>query len=100
MSFKPIYYSASLSLFKSPKARSDQLLPRHGLAALGSPFCVCRLSAAALCFVACCLCRSKEFRGYLYKRGKNAFKTWNRRFFMLKDRQLSYIKKAKVNSRT
>ena len=49
MSFKPIYYSASLSLFKSPKARSDQLLPRHGLAALGGgPFCVQVVSSCPL----------------------------------------------------
>ena len=47
-----------------------------------------------------CPHRSKEFRGYLYKRGKNAFKTWNRRFFTLKDRQLSYIKKATVHGHT
>jgi Arf-GAP/coiled-coil/ANK repeat/PH domain-containing protein len=35
-----------------------------------------------------------EFRGYMFKRGKNAFKTWNRRYFMLKDCQLTYVKKA------
>lgn len=31
--------------------------------------------------------------GYLFKRTTNAFKTWNRRWFMLKDNQLIYCKR-------
>ena len=33
----------------------------------------------------------------MFKRGKNAFKTWNRRYFLLKDFQLTYLKKATVS---
>lgn len=31
--------------------------------------------------------------GYLYKRTSNAFKTWNRRWFYLKNNQLAYRKR-------
>lgn len=31
--------------------------------------------------------------GYLYKRTTNAFKTWNRRWFYLKNNQLAYCKR-------
>jgi len=31
--------------------------------------------------------------GYLYKRTSNAFKTWHRRWFMIKDHQLVYQKR-------
>lgn len=33
--------------------------------------------------------------GYLYKRATNAFKTWNRRWFTIKDNQLIYQKRSK-----
>ena len=42
---------------------------------------------------------SKPFRdnirmeGYLFKRTSNAFKTWNRRWFIIKDNQLVYQKR-------
>lgn len=32
--------------------------------------------------------------GYLFKRTSNAFKTWNRRWFIIKDGQLVYQKKS------
>jgi len=32
--------------------------------------------------------------GYLYKRTSNAFKTWNRRWFYLKNNQLAYRKRS------
>lgn len=34
-----------------------------------------------------------HIEGYLYKRTSNAFKTWNRRWFYLKNNQLAYRKR-------
>lgn len=34
-----------------------------------------------------------RIEGYLYKRTSNAFKTWNRRWFYLKNNQLAYRKR-------
>ncbi|KAG8035138.1 hypothetical protein G9C98_001628 [Cotesia typhae] len=36
----------------------------------------------------------KRMEGYLFKRTSNAFKTWNRRWFCLKDHQLVYKKRT------
>jgi PREDICTED: similar to centaurin beta len=33
-------------------------------------------------------------QGYLFKRSTNAFKTWNRRWFMIYDNQLVYQKRS------
>lgn len=35
-----------------------------------------------------------RIEGYLYKRTSNAFKTWNRRWFYLKNNQLAYRKRS------
>lgn len=35
-----------------------------------------------------------QTEGYLFKRTSNAFKTWNRRWFCLKDHQLVYKKRT------
>ena len=35
-----------------------------------------------------------NLEGYLFKRGQKAFKTWNRRWFYLKDNQLCYSKRT------
>lgn len=32
-----------------------------------------------------------QFEGYLFKRTSKGFKTWNRRWFMLRDNQLLYV---------
>lgn len=37
---------------------------------------------------------SKQMEGYLYKRTSNAFKTWNRRWFYMKDNKLFYRKRS------
>ncbi|XP_008553293.1 arf-GAP with coiled-coil, ANK repeat and PH domain-containing protein 2 [Microplitis demolitor] len=37
---------------------------------------------------------NKRMEGYLFKRTSNAFKTWNRRWFCLKDHQLVYKKRT------
>lgn len=37
---------------------------------------------------------SKQMEGYLYKRTSNAFKTWNRRWFYMKDNKLYYRKRS------
>lgn len=34
-----------------------------------------------------------RIEGYLYKRTSNAFKTWNRRWFYLRNNQLAYRKR-------
>lgn len=34
---------------------------------------------------------SPQFEGYLFKRTSKGFKTWNRRWFMLRDNQLLYV---------
>lgn len=34
-----------------------------------------------------------RIEGYLFKRTSNAFKTWNRRWFFLKNNQLAYRKR-------
>lgn len=36
----------------------------------------------------------KQMEGYLFKRTSNAFKTWNRRWFFMKDNKLFYRKRA------
>lgn len=38
---------------------------------------------------------SNQFEGYLYKRTSKGFKTWNRRWFYLRDNQLQYVKRDK-----
>merc|ERR1739844_738277 len=35
-----------------------------------------------------------NLEGYLFKRGQKAFRTWNRRWFYLKDNQLCYSKRT------
>ena len=35
-----------------------------------------------------------HMEGYLFKRGQKAFRTWNRRWFYLKDNQLCYSKRT------
>lgn len=35
-----------------------------------------------------------EIKGYLFKRTSNRFKTWNRRWFLIKNHQLVYQKRA------
>lgn len=37
---------------------------------------------------------SKQMEGYLFKRTSNAFKTWNRRWFYMKDNKLYYRKRS------
>ena len=37
--------------------------------------------------------RDVRLEGYLFKRTSNAFKTWNRRWFMIKDNKLMYFKR-------
>lgn len=37
---------------------------------------------------------TKHMEGYLYKRTSNAFKTWNRRWFYMKDNKLYYRKRS------
>lgn len=37
---------------------------------------------------------SSNMEGYLFKRTSNAFKTWNRRWFILQDKQLVYRKRS------
>lgn len=39
--------------------------------------------------------RTPIMEGYLYKRATNAFKTWHRRWFTIKDNQLIYQKRSK-----
>lgn len=34
---------------------------------------------------------SQQFEGYLFKRTSKGFKTWNRRWFMLRHNQLLYV---------
>ena len=34
-----------------------------------------------------------QLEGYLFKRGQNAFRTWNRRWFYLQNNQLCYSKR-------
>lgn len=34
---------------------------------------------------------SNQFEGYLFKRTSKGFKTWNRRWFYLRDNQLIYV---------
>ncbi|XP_057276223.1 arf-GAP with coiled-coil, ANK repeat and PH domain-containing protein 1-like, partial [Pezoporus wallicus] len=34
-------------------------------------------------------------QGYLYKRARNAFRTWSRRWFSIQNNQLVYIKRAR-----
>ncbi|XP_012282480.1 arf-GAP with coiled-coil, ANK repeat and PH domain-containing protein 2 [Orussus abietinus] len=41
-----------------------------------------------------------KMEGYLFKRTSNAFKTWNRRWFSLKDHQLVYRKRTGENDYT
>ena len=41
--------------------------------------------------------RPIAFRGYLFKRAHNAFKSWNRRYFELRDSKLFYLKKDSEN---
>lgn len=36
-----------------------------------------------------------QFEGYLFKRTSKGFKTWNRRWFYLRDNQLQYVKRDK-----
>lgn len=38
--------------------------------------------------------------GYLFKRTSNAFKTWNRRWFIMQDHQLVYQKRSHDNDVT
>ncbi len=38
--------------------------------------------------------RQKGLQGYLFKRGQNAFKTWNRRWFYLQNNQLRYSRRS------
>ncbi|XP_077998264.1 arf-GAP with coiled-coil, ANK repeat and PH domain-containing protein 2-like isoform X2 [Glandiceps talaboti] len=38
---------------------------------------------------------SQDMEGYLFKRASNAFKTWNRRWFVIQSNQLIYQKKLK-----
>ena len=42
-----------------------------------------------------CPTDSKRFEGYLFKRTSKGFKTWNRRWFYLRDNQLQYVKRDK-----
>lgn len=35
-----------------------------------------------------------KLEGYLFKRGQNAFRTWNRRWFYLQNNQLCYVKRT------
>lgn len=38
---------------------------------------------------------SNQFEGYLFKRTSKGFKSWNRRWFYLRDNQLQYVKRDK-----
>lgn len=38
--------------------------------------------------------KSNTMEGYLFKRTSNAFKTWNRRWFYMKDNKLYYRKRS------
>lgn len=41
-----------------------------------------------------------RFEGYLFKRTSKGFKTWNRRWFYLRDNQLQYVKRDKDEEHT
>lgn len=43
---------------------------------------------------------SNRFEGYLYKRTSKGFKSWNRRWFYLRDNQLQYVKRGKDEEST
>ena len=49
--------------------------------------------------VYCMIRRTIELEGYLFKRSSGTFKSWNRRWFVMRNSQLCYQSESKVEVR-